>query len=145
MFAASQTRLTAISATKTIATTSRGVSPVAATPSSGATPSAPCMISGPKGMTIAASMTAFEYGILRVSAIPRWKTTAPASSGHLRSEPAGSTKMSAKRGSMTSAAQVTRRRGVRQRMVQKPGVRAIGMRSAACMAEPSRHIGLMNL
>ena len=46
---------------------------------------------------------------------------------------------------MTSAAQVTSCRGMRQRRVQKPGVRAIGILSAECIADPSRHIGLVNL
>ena len=145
MFAASQMRPATMSATRTIATISVGASPGAAAPGGGETPSPPCMISGPKGMTIAPSMAAFEYGILSVNAIPRWKTTTPARSGHLSTEPVGSTKMSAKRGSMNSAAWVTRRSGVRQRGVQNPGARAIGIRSAACMAEPSRHMGLVNL
>ena len=93
-----------MSATRTIATTSVGASPGAATPCGGETPSPPCMISGPKGMTSAPSMAAFEYGIFSVNAIPRWKTTAPARSIHLNTEPAGSTKMIAKRGSMIRAA-----------------------------------------
>ena len=81
---------------------------------------------------------------MSVSAIPRWKTSAAATSSHLAAEPGGSTKMSARRGSSRSAAQVTSRSGTRQRSVQKPGARAIGIRSAACIAEPSRHIGLVN-
>ena len=105
----------------------------------------PCMISGANGSASAASISALEYGIFSVAMMPRWNTTAAARSAHLAAEAAGSTKIRTKSGSRTSAAQVTRRKTRRWRIDQKSGVRAICIFSAACMAEPPRHIGLENL